>query len=201
MNKGETMNKSIELLKQKLSILKSTNAINESTLKLEIRDQLSKVFKKDKSIKAIIALQDAKPDSYQYSEFGDVESYHRIENFDEVKTKFADYLEYLVEYIQDMTYGTVDLKYNALTINNGPNEIIINDDGDVYQSGKLIISVDDYRSVDSTYADTTYSDIGLRNELIEKHMEKTGFFPGVFESDRYGNLTFVSTVKTEKSAV
>ena len=75
-----------------------------------------------------------------------------------------------------------DYENGALVTQEGPS-IIVNDDGDVLDedSGKWIIHRRDYKGEEH------------RAHLIEQWMDKSGYFPGVFEMDRYGNVGTVDT--------
>jgi hypothetical protein len=78
----------------------------------------------------------------------------------------------------------VDYENDALMVSDGPG-LIINDEGDVLDedSGKWIISRRDYKSEEQ------------RAHMIEEWMQASGYFPGVFEMDRYGNVTLVNVQK------
>lgn len=62
-------------------------------------------------------------------------------------------------------------------------------DNGVWQGHRLIITEDKYTN------EAGDIDEDLRNELIEKHMEKTGYFPEVIEVDRDCNVTLINTKK------
>ena len=102
-------------------------------------------------------------------------------------TKFIDLddkfqRQLLTEYFQDNHCMEVDLKNDCLTMSIGP-AIIINDDGDVLDqdSGSWFIKKSEYESEVE------------RNGLIEKYMEKNGYFPSVLRVDNYGNAFYVNT--------
>lgn len=105
------------------------------------------------------------------------------------RDNFRDYI--------DNKYGavTIDWTNDVFVMNNGP-AIIINDEGDVLDqdSGKWIIKKNDYLVGNDDTGEAYYCKL-TRNELIEKYMEKQGYFPGVFNMDRYGNVYPISTTK------
>ena len=90
----------------------------------------------------------------------------------------------------------VDFQNDVLMYSQGPC-IVVNNEGDVLDtdSGKWFIKKNDYLD-----EETGKFDISKRNELIEAYMEKTGYFPGVFESDYYGNLRIDRTLAPSKVA-
>ena len=111
---------------------------------------------------------------YHYNEYGDVDFSVSLDSLD----LDAETLEYLSEYLFD---HFVDEK--NLTLSNSQGDcIVVNDRGDVFDGHECIIQKSEYQSELK------------RNHLIGSHMEKTGCFPGVFESDRNGYLTPISTI-------
>ena len=52
--------------------------------------------------------------------------------------------------------------------------------------------------VSGTLDGITY-DTAKRNRLIEEYMEKTGCYPGVFSSDRHGNVFAVNTKENQNA--
>jgi hypothetical protein len=94
----------------------------------------------------------------------------------------------LQEYMRENFCVEIDFKNDVLMSCIGPC-IIINDDGDILdeEANKWIIKKSDYRNEENEL------DIKLRNELIEKYMEKSGYFPSVVSVDRHGNAFFVNT--------
>lgn len=92
----------------------------------------------------------------------------------------------------DETYCAVDIDWNneCLVMRNGP-AIIIDENGDVYDqdSRKRIIERNEYLD------EANHVDKDKRNQLIEDYMKRTGYFPGVFTMDKYGNVYPVNTQK------
>lgn len=154
----------------------------------EVKTKLSSLLNERKAyFKAIFddstALQrnlvNAESASMYGSDSSGIYSWYRIDT-----SKFSDALDELKEYIEDQGCFTLDVDNECIMNYQGPC-IIINDDGDVLDedSGKWIVSKHDYNSETE------------RNALIEGWMEKQGYFPGVFHSDRHGNVSLVSTTK------
>lgn len=92
----------------------------------------------------------------------------------------------LEEYLQDQRIY-YEKEYQCLLTYDGPS-IIINEEGDVLDqdSGKWIIDSSKYSTIEELYS------------LIEQWMDKTGYFPNVFKTDRYGNVFLVNTNKRSK---
>lgn len=86
----------------------------------------------------------------------------------------------LEEYLSTEYIFHADFKNQCLTTSEGPC-ILINESGDVLDqdSGKWIISQDQYETVEE------------RDAAIESWMDRTGYFPSVIYSDRYGNAGYV----------
>lgn len=164
------------------TIIEKLDKLNEEkNLKFsEIREEYFKYLDSHKIIKELTALQDSKPDGYMLNEFGDVESWKRIAlDFSDFEDERLESL--LNEYLLENYFFHVDFKNNCLIQNQGPEEIIINDEGDVFCGSKCIISKNNYENKTDLY------------QQIENYMEKTGYYPGVFYCDRYGELTLVNT--------
>jgi hypothetical protein len=91
-------------------------------------------------------------------------------------------------YMRDNHCVDVDFKNDVISQSEGPC-LLINEDGDVLDqdSQKWVIQRRDYIDENETENCTTL------NELIEKHMQKTGYFPSVIRCDRYGNAFYVNT--------
>lgn len=167
------MNKQIESLLDQLDSLKA----DVVGIKGRLQREYDKVFEKDERLaKAISALYES--DSFRFNSYGEVEAYH--EWYDLVDYK--DCREYLESYLHNEGIG-VDFDADLLINRLSDEELIIQDDtgrdNGVWQSGKRVIDEKDYLDDDG------HVDEAKRNALIEAHMERTGFFPGVF---RFGRL-------------
>lgn len=173
------MNKTILKLKKQYDALKQDQQKQARMLEDQLRGKLFKVFEKDKDIQKIVKKLNDKPDGYQYGECGNIEAWYRIDS--KTMDKFEDYWGYLDDYFSEYHCARLDKQYDAVLVSHGPEEIIINEDGDVFLGNKVIIEKN------------MYQDKKQRNVLIEEYMEKTGYFPGVFYQDHYGNLILVNT--------
>jgi len=90
-------------------------------------------------------------------------------------------------YLAENYFANIDCNNDALMMSIGPC-ILINDEGDVLDqdSGKWVIQNTDYETESE------------RNKLIEKYMEKHGYFPSVISCDRYDNAYYMNTKKRGK---
>ena len=155
-------------------------------IKTSIVTELGKQFEKDKTILAgRIALENS--NNYGEDENGWIYAWARFE----LPEKFKPYTEYFERWIQEQYCYTYDSKNDSLMNSLGPDEIVINEDGDIFMGHKVIIDSKECRDDDGNY------DRKKRNRLIEEYMERTGYFPGVFKQDHYGNITAINT-KEEK---
>jgi hypothetical protein len=194
------MNKQIENLKKTLENLEA--AMTEATrgimaqaaaTKQELRNAYFDVFNADKSLKAAISASEMS-DNYGSDEFG-IYAWTRYAVPSEYQGD-ADAMDALANFIEDFGLR-FDAENDTIILHYGDDEIIIQDDtrrdNGVWQSGKLIIA-------ESAYTDDSGDvDVEKRNALIEAHMERTGYFPGVFRVTRYGDVFFVNT-KAKQSA-
>jgi hypothetical protein len=174
------MNKEIKALNNKLANISD----NEFAIKQELQLAWNKVFDDMSVLRDAITKVEASNEYTWESRGEDICSWIRFDT-----KSFDDCAEYLKEYLRNEHYVEIDFENDALLYSMGPS-IIINEDGDVLdQDGdKWFINKDDYRDEDSGDLNE-----GKRNELIEAYMEKTGCYPGVFRTDRHGNVFAVST--------
>lgn len=172
------MNNKIKALNKKLSSF----AGKASDIEIKLQHEYDKVFAKHKELnKAITGVE--RSTDYAWDNHGEIVSWIRFDVSD-----FEGCESYLKEYLRDSHDISLDFDNGILSYSLGTN-IVINDDGDVYdQDGdKFFINKDDYRDDDGNL------DESKRNKLIEEYMEKTGCYPGVFSSDRHGNIFSVNT--------
>ena len=167
----------INLLKNQIAEiekLKNVEAKRISALEEKMQEQYNKMFSNDESIqKAIVDLENSS--EYTSDEYGEISAWLRFEFSD-----YDDCKDYLENYLNENHCVYCDFQNGALMMNQGES-IVINHEGDIFDSHKFVITNDDYK--------TEYE----RNELIEEYMEKTGCFPGVFYQDYHCNLTLVKT--------
>jgi hypothetical protein len=170
----------IEQLKSKLASLQISTGTEISALEAELQTALNVAFDDCGELQKAIA------DVQNSNEYGtDGNEIYRWLRFD--LSDFSDDREYLETYLRDH-FVHADFENDALMYYIGP-QLIINDDGDVYDedSGKIIITETACADDDGAYCEK------VRNALIENWMEKTGYFPGVFSVDRHGNVFLVNT--------
>lgn len=179
------MNKTIKALNKKLAATQG----DASAIEAKLQTAYNEVFDKNEEIqKAIREVQTSQ--EYAWDNYGEICQYIRFYAND-----FKDCQEYLKNYLRENHYIEIDFQADILTYSQGFN-IVINEDGDVYDqdSDKFFIKKNDYRNDDGEL------DTDKRNELIEAYMEERGYFPGVFSSDRYGNVFAVNTQAKKKTA-
>ena len=146
-----------------------------------MRNAAFECFASDKYIKqALLKVQSS--NEYTFDTDGELCSWIRFEPNTEYLDK-GPVQDLLNEFLQN-EFVIWDTDCNALLSHQG-GYIQINEDGDVFNcegpSCKVIINASDYSS------DTE------RNELIEAWMHKNGYFPGVFQVSRYGDVRLINT--------
>ena len=109
---------------------------------------------------------------------------------DDDRPCLIDALERYLE--NEETWCQLDQDQDCLFYPHGQS-IIINDDGDAYDENLSLSGDGQWFLKSSEYTIEGESNELYRNQLIENHMEKTGCFPGVFTSDRHGNVYAVDT--------
>lgn len=180
------MNKAIESLTKELNSKQSKYADQANKIKTKLAKEYAKVFDNDDNLRyAIIAIDSV--NEYGYDDKG-IYSWYRFRGLDDI---LEDAKEYLETYVSERDMS-IDWDNSCLKSYQG-GSLIINDDGDVYDtdSGKFVIDHEDY--VDDAL-DHDHQIIN-RNELIEQYMKNNGYFPGVFTVDRHGNVDSVNTVQ------
>ena len=178
--KGNQMNKQIKDLNAQLA----SNLENLSDIETKLQEEWDRVFDDSGVIKAMMAKVEDSTD-YRFDEYGEIVSYHYVDLSD-----FKDSKKYLVQYLRDSYCADLDLVNECITYSQGECIVIQDEtrrDNGVWLNSKLIID-------ESEYKDENGVNETKRNELIEAYMEKTGYFPGVFRSDSYGNV-FASSTK------
>jgi hypothetical protein len=169
------MNSKINALNEAIN---QANA-NISDIKAKLQLEWDKVFNDSHKLKTVVenAMQASE---YQWGRDGEIESWYRYADLQD----HADCKEYFENWLHDQGVY-VEWEHDCLLVSQG-DSIVINHDGDVFDTAtrKTIISKSDY---------TDEADIVKRNALIEEHMEKTGYFPGVFSSGYHGNVFLVNT--------
>lgn len=173
----------INELTAKLKALQADMTEQVLGLKAELQTAYNAVFTDSTVVRAMVdRIESGEPDGYQWNEYGDeLVQWYRMPSLSEFAEEPTR--EYFESYLTaSACIRSIDFENDAVTCSEG-GAFVINDDGDVYDtdSGKFFVSRDEYE----TDAE--------RNALIEEHMERTGYFPGVFSSDRHGNVVPVDT--------
>ena len=176
------MNNKIKELNEKLRDSQNNSSLVEQQLQIEWNG----VFQDIGSLKdAVIRLEDSK--DYYGGEYGDICSWVRFDT-----SPYKDCQEYFKDYMQEYHCVRVNFKDDALILSHGDDNIHIQDDtrhdNGVWQGHKVIIKESEYRDEETNEVDEV-----KRNQLIEAHMEKSGYFPGVYRVDRHGNIESVNT--------
>lgn len=183
-------------------LFKSIEAANDKT-KLEtgkIADEIQRLLNVQYSDwtdfqKALSQLENHENVEYCTDECGDATAYIRFCELANVPEQEREFFEV---YLSENHFAYVDWDCETLTSFLGSDEIFIVDDGrthdcGVYQNGKQIIAESEYTDEENDVNETK------RNELIEAHMERTGCFPRVYETNNRDNTLYpVSTIPNTK---
>lgn len=168
--------------------LSSENSARETEVRAAALAYMAEALKiRDTELKALVASLEASRDLAADDEFP--YQWVRFTPSDFINTGSELQRDLFRDYMAE-TYGVsgVDFENDCLMLCIGEC-IVINEDGDIFDSTKCIIHRSDY-SLDDGDGD---ADFTKRNKLIEAHMEKTGFFPSVIRQDRHGNVFYVDT--------
>lgn len=114
---------------------------------------------------------------FQWTNCGEIEEWAIVPGVDEIDEELREAFR---EHASQLGFN-VDFEQGILLNLLSNEEITVNEDGDVFEGSKLIIHRDNYDNEME------------RNAQIETHMARTGYFPGVFLTDRHGNITPIDT--------
>lgn len=168
--------KNVNELFEQLSDEQKQYNVAQAKLMGKILKELSIKYDDWSSLQKAIADSESST-SYMWNKYGDISTWFRFGALSEVEDRERYYLEqYLAEH-----YIIVDWDNDCLERSQG-GCFVINDEG-VFDTdaAKFIINSSEYGDDES-----------LRNQLIEQHMERTGYFPTVLEEFR-DDLTLVNT--------
>lgn len=171
-----------------LENLQGESRVKESEITSKIQALLDDQYKGWKALQDILnKLESYESVEYFGDEYGDIYSFIRFPDVLDVPEQERDYFEaYLADRGVSVNYEN---EYLAQCL--GGEEIVIQDDhgraNGIYQGHNLIIDEIEYLD------DNGDVDVTKRNALIESHMEKTGWFPGVFCVTRSGDICPVKT--------
>lgn len=177
----------IDKLFEQLESFESETRAEQSKIQSQIQNELNAVFDDWKELQdAIKKLESFDKVEYYGAEDG-IYSFVRFDLTD-VPEREQDYLR---DYLMDKHCMYPEFKNDVLTQFQGDDCILIQDehgrDNGVYQGHKCILDEDEYKDEDGEINEER------RNELIEQHMERTGWYPGVFRLTRYGDVYPVNT--------
>jgi len=172
------MNQKINSLYKELYNIKAQNRQEEMKLESVIQSEFNILFSQDKELQK--ALEDVQASSnYGIDESGTVYQWIRF------KANIDYNFHFLNNYLQENYYSEYLSRDECIKHLIGPidQEIVINDSGDVFCERSCIINKEDYSSISD------------RNAQIESWMQEKGYYPGVFQQDRDGNISIVNTNK------
>ena len=179
------MNKQIKALNEKLATIEE----DASEIEAQLQAEWNEVFEDMTQLRDAVS-QLEQSNQYSHNTYGEICSWVRFDTSD-----FKDCGEFLKEYLRESYCIDLDFDGDTLTMSHGDDNLVIqsdsrqNRDNGVWQDHKLIIAESDYKNEDGEIDETK------RNELIELHMQKSDYFPGVFRVDYHGNIFPVSTAK------
>lgn len=174
-------------------------------LHAEMLEELRKKLKTSKIIKNIIKqIEESKNPFYQLDEEGYLERFIPI-NFtendaDKLSDKYGlessgDIMKVINDILGDLTCARIDFK-NSVAVSSDGEVIIVQEpngghrlsDCGVWLDHKKIIDIEEYLTKDREVNTVK------RNKLIEKYMEKTGYYPTVISLSSYGDVSIVNTL-------
>ena len=185
------MNRKINALLESLNSASTEYQRGRQTIEAELQAECNKVFENDKALQTALSNLEMASE-YSADRHGEIVRWYRYAGLSDVLPELRDYLD---NYVSDHCVS-IDWDNECLQMNEGDVIIIQDDtrhDNGVWLSGKLIID-------ESEYKDDGEVDELKRNQMIEAYMERTGYFPGVFRVDSYGNVSHVNT-QTKKGKV
>jgi len=158
---------------------------NITKLQEKLQKEYNRVFSDSETLNKAISNAENSSE-YQFGRYGDIESWYRFSGLSD----YAECREYFETWLSEKHCMRVDWENDCLIVSHGDDNILIQDDtrhdNGVWQSGKLIIDESEYKS------DGEVNEV-KRNALIEAHMEKSGYFPGVYRTKRSGGVYAVNT--------
>jgi hypothetical protein len=177
------MNNNIKTLTEKMNKLRKDQWVQLNDLDGQLQAAWNEVFENDAGLNlSILRLENSR----EYgADDGGIYSWTRLSLDCEVD---SDSLTYLENYLVDQG---ITLHWDDEAIKSYQGDCLMIYDDTRYENGvwldaRCVIDESEYK-IDGEVDETK------RNELIERYMEKTGYFPGVFHCDRHGNVFFVNT--------
>lgn len=153
---------------------------NKTEVENQLQAEYNKIFEDSQVLRETLAELN-RSNQYGTGENGEIYAWVRFD-----ASKFEDCREYLSLWLSNEC-AIIDWENDALMLMQG-GCLIIAHDGDVYDtdSQKTVVNVSEY-IIDGI------KDTIKRNQLIESWMDANGYFPGVFQSDSYGDVSAVNT--------
>lgn len=178
--------KRIEELNRMLAQNNVRSAQVAEKLHADLQAEWSKLFARDKTLeRALTALDSAS--EYAMDEHGEIYRWYRWSALADIP---HDAREYFEAYVQDQACATIDWDNECLQAHEGESIVIQDEhgrDNGVWLASKCIIDESSYRD------EAGEVDEAKRNALIEAHMKRSGYFPGVFRITQHGDVYFVNT--------
>lgn len=173
------MKKQFEILQKKIELIKEENSEKISELRSQALRLLEKKLEKNSELKKLVSKLENSKDLSQveHDEFLHIWTRADFSEFIDTENKFQ--CELFSDYMSENYNTIVDFKNECVSTSIGP-AILINHEGDILDqdSRKWVIKKTEYETEEE------------RNELIEKYMEKTGYYPSIISCDYYGNAFF-----------
>lgn len=184
------MNNRIKELQDQVTGCNADRAKIEEKLQAE----WDKVFNDSTSLRKAITNAESASE-YQTGKYGEIESWYRYADLSD----YSDCREYFESWLLNNHCMRVEWDSDCPIVSHGgeDNYHIQDDtrhDNGVWQSGKCVIKESEYKEDDGEVNEA------WRNELIEKRMEREGYFPNVFRIDSHGNVFSVNTQAKDKVA-
>lgn len=179
-------NLKIEQLNERLNSHKH----EASSIEAKLQQEYNKLFDADKILEQ--DLKNAESASMYQAEEDGIYSWYRMKSDLSMFEQYPELKNYFELYVSERGLR-IDWENQCLMNFHGDDCLVIQDDtrhdNGVWQGHKLIIAEKEYKTDDGEI------DVEKRNAMIEAHMEKTGYFPGVFRITQYGDVYFVNTQK------
>lgn len=176
---------------ERIELIENPSRVSISAITSLIQERLNLVYSDWRVLRTGIQKLESNEVEYSLEEDG-LYTWIRLAELSDIPERERPYFE---NYIESEGGGIhVNWENECLMQWCGDDYYSIQDDSrdrrdrGVWQGQKLIIPETEYIDEETSEVNET-----LRNQLIEKHMESEGCYPGVFRVDYYGNVTPVNT--------
>jgi hypothetical protein len=183
----KTMELKLNELREQINELNSQHAAETAKLREQINEELDPLFEQDEELQtALKKLENGENDGYML-EFEDLVSWLRFFELTNYKGLEQELEAYLSE---NYGYIRADFENDCLIMSHGPEFYFINENGEVWLNGELVIELSQYKDENGDWNEE------LRNKLINEHMERNGWFPEVVSgNERTDEVFLVQTIK------